>query len=320
MAQRPFVVDPALTAISIGYRNTANMLIADDVLPMQPVGGEKFSWTEYGVEEAFTVPDNEVGRRGRTPELEFGGSERESAVKDYGFESPIPYSDITEAARMRSQGLGTFDPEKHAVMRITDANILRREKRVADLVQDPANYEAGRKVALVGTDKLDDYDNSQPIEVLKEAINGTFIFRANTLVMGHKVWQAISSHPHIVNAIRGNLTDKGIVRREEVAALFEVNKILVGEGYLNVAQKGQPVDLQRVWGNSIQALYINPQARPEGDVTFGMTATYGTRIAGRIEDKDIGLEGGVRIRQGDRVRELIIAKGVGYQITGAVSD
>ena len=318
--RRPFVVDPVLTSIAIGYRNTANMLIADEVLPRQPVGGEKFKYTEYPIGEAFTVPDNEIGRRGRTQRVEFSGDEKDSSVKDYGLETDIPYSDINEAARMREQGLGNYDPEKHATMSLTDLNILRREVRVASIVQNPANYRANQKIALAGTDKFDDYDNSKPLEVLKEAIHGTLVFRANLLTMGHKVWQALSSHPHIVNAIRGNLTDKGIVRREELAALLEVKKILVGEGYLNVAEKGKPVDLQRVWGNSIQALYIDPAARPEGGMTFGMTAEYGNRLAYRYDDRNVGLEGGVVIRQGERVRELVVAPDVGYQITGAVSE
>jgi len=320
MAPRPFVVDPALTAISIAYRNNANMLIADRVLPRQPVGGEKFKYTQYPIGEAFTVPDNEVGRRGRVPQLEFSANEADSSVKDYGLESPIPYSDIDEAARMRSQGLGTYDPEKHSTMMLTNLNLLRREKRAADVVQNPANYDASRRMVLTGTDKLDDYDNSNPLEVLKAAVNGTLIFRANTLSMSHAIWQAISSHPHMVNAIRGSFTDKGIVRRQEVADLLEIREILVGEAYLNTAQKGQEVNLERVWGNSIQALYIDPQARPEDGMTFGFTAEYGTRVAGRIEDENVGLGGGTIVRQGERVRELICAPSVGYQITGVISE
>lgn len=319
-AKRPFVVDPVLTAIAIGYRNTANMLIADKVLPRQPVGGEKFKYTEYPIDEAFTAPDNEVGRKGRVKQVEFSAFEKDSSIKDYGLETPIPYSDIEEAATQRSRGLGNYDPENHSTTMLTNLNLLRREKRVADLVQNSANYDASRKLALTGTDKLDDYENSSPIEVLKEAVNGTFIFRANTLTMSHKIWQTISSHPDIVNAIRGNYTSKGIVRREELAALLEVKDILVGEAYLNLSNKGQDLNLQRIWGNSIQALYIDPMSRPEDGMTFGMTAEYGTRIAGRIEDPNIGLNGGFQIRAGERVRELITAPGVGYQITGVVSE
>jgi hypothetical protein len=56
-----------------------------------------------------------------------------------------------------------------------------------------------------------------------------------------------------------------------------------------------------------------------GGVTFGLTAEYGSRLAGRIEDPDIGLNGGFRIRTGERVKELIIAKAAGYFIQNAVA-
>jgi hypothetical protein len=101
--KRPFVVDPILTAIAIGYSNPAQALIADDVMPRQSVGGEQFKWTEYPIAEAFTVPDTEVGRRGQVNQIVFSGKERESAVRDYGLDVPIPNSDITAAAAARKE-------------------------------------------------------------------------------------------------------------------------------------------------------------------------------------------------------------------------
>lgn len=318
--QRPFVVDATMTAIAIGYSNPAQTLIADRVLPRVPVGGEKFDWTEYPVDEAFTVPDTRVGRKGRVNQVEFTGKEQTDSVDDFGLEDPIPYSDIKEADRLRAENRSQFNPENHATMQLTNLTMLDREVRVAQLIQDPNSYSANRRLTLTGTDKFDDYENSNPIEVLKTAINDTLIYRANKLVMGHKVWQSLNSHPDVVNAIRGNVTGKGIITREELAALLEIQEIIVGEGYVNTAKKGQDTNLQRVWGNSIQALYIDPSVSAKSGVTFGFTAEYGNRVAGRIEDPNIGLEGGVNIRVGERVKELICAKDVGYQINGVLSE
>ncbi|PZP06597.1 MAG: capsid protein, partial [Sphingomonas hengshuiensis] len=38
-----------------------------------------------------------------------------------------------------------------------------------------------------------------------------------------------------------------------------------------------------------------------------------------IEDPDIGLQGGNRVRSGERVRELVVAQDVGYFIQNAVA-
>lgn len=320
---RPFVVDPVLTAISIGFRNPASSRIADDVLPRASVGGEKFKWTEYPLEEAFNVPDDRVGRRGRVQQLEFGGTEKTSEVEDHGLDAPIPYSDIDAAARARENGLSTYDPEGHSTMMLTDTVENIREVRVARLVHDLNTYSATRRRTLVGNSQFSDYANSDPIGVIKAGCEKTLIYRPNKMVMGVGVWSKLSSHPKIVNAVKGNLTDQGIVTRQQFIELFSeygIKELLVGDAWYNTAKPGKDVNLQRAWGNHIAMFHSNPMATVEGGgVTFGITAQYGTRFSGRIEDEDIGLQGGVRIRTGERVKELIIAKDVGYFIQNAVA-
>ena len=320
MVDRPFPVDATLTAIAIGYRNTSNMLIADRVLPFTPVFSERFKWNEYPIKEGFRTPDNRVGRTGATPRVDFTAYERDSSVVDYGLEAPLPISDIEEARRMREIGQSTVDPEQQAVMGIANYNALQRERRVAALVHNPSTYGGSRRIALSGTSQFNDYANSNPILVVKAALEGTLIFRPNKLVMGFRVWSFLSSHPKVINAVKGGLTTEGIVTKEQFAALFDgINEVLVGEAYLDAARLGQAVDLQRVWGNHIAAIHINPQATPQTGVTFGFTAKYGSDIAGRLPDPDVGLQGGVKVRAGHRVRELVVAPDAGYLIQNAVA-
>ena len=321
---RPFNIVPALTAIAIGYRNPAASYIADQVLPRVPVTAEKFGWTEYPLAEAFNVPEAEVGRTGRVQQLEFGGEERESAVKDYGFDSPIPYSDIEAAREARQRGVSTFDPEGHATMMLTDTVLNCREVRVARMVHNPANYAAERKITLAGTDRFDDYDQSDPIGVIKEGINSTLVVRPTDLTLGRGVWTKLSSHPKVIEAVKGGLTTSGMVTVEQFKELFSgegIREVHIGDAWYNTAKQGQPVQLERAWGNHIALTHKNPIASPQGGgITFGFTAQYGSRIAGRIVDEDIGLSGGVRVRAGERVRELIVARDAGYLIQNAVAE
>lgn len=321
--KRPFVVDAALTAIAVGYRNPAHFRIADQVLPRATVTAEKFKWTEYPISESFNVPDARVGRKGRVQQLEFGGEERTAEVEDFGLDSPIPHSDIQAAADARAQNRSTHDPEGHAAMMLTDTIANIREVRVANLVHNPASYDATRRQTLSGTSQFSDYANSDPITVIKEAIARTLVFPANTLVMGRDVWSKISSHPRVVNAVKGNVSNAGIITRDQLVELFSgegITQILIGDAWYNTAKPGQTATLGRAWGKHISVLHINPMASPEaGDMTFGLTAEYGARISGRIEDPDIGLQGGYRIRVGERVKELIVAKDLGYFIQNAVA-
>lgn len=208
-------------------------------------------------------------------------------------------------------------------MMLTDTIQNIREVRVAGVVQDLNNYAASRRVTLSGTDQFSDYENSDPIGVIKTGCEATLVYTPNKMAMGRAVWSKLSSHPKIVNAVKGNVTNAGIVTRQQFAELFAdygINEVLVGDAYYNTAKPGQNVSLARAWGRHISLVYINPLAQPEaGGITFGLTAQYGSKIAGRIVDQDVGLTGGVRIRAGERVKELIVAKDTGYFIQNAVA-
>jgi len=321
--KRPFIVDAALTAIAIGYRNPAGSYIADRVSPRHDVASETFKWTRYPLDEAFNVPDARVGRRGQVQQLEFGGTEDEATVEDFGFDVPIPNSDIRAAEAARKAKLSNFDPEAHAVMQIADTLLNVREVRVAGQFQNPNNYSAGRKIALAGTDQFSDYENSDPIGVIKAGMDKTLVFRPTDMSMGRDVWSKLSSHPKIVNAVKGNVTSSGMVTIEQFTELFAgegIKRVHVGDAWYNTAKPGQAVNLQRAWGRHISLFHQNPIASVQGGgITFALTAQFGNKVAGRIEDPDIGLEGGFRIRNGERVKELILAKDVGYLIQNAVA-
>lgn len=320
---RPFPVSAVLTAIAVGYRNPVQTYIADEVLPRQIVGGEIFKWTEYPIAEAFNTPDGRVGRKGRVPQLEFTGTEKESSVEDFGFDVAIPNSDIESAATQRARGLGAIDPEAHAVEMVADTLLNIREARVAGLVHNLNTYAADKRVTLSGTSQLSDYTNSDPITVIKTGMDATLVHRPNTMVMGRVVWSRLSSHPKIVNAVKGGTVTSGLVSDEQFLELFAgegIRRLLIGDAWANTAKPGQSPSLTRTWGKHIALIHQNPAASIErGGITFGMTADYGGRVSGSIDDPDIGLNGGRRTRTGERVKELIIAKDVGYFIQNAVA-
>src|SRR4051794_5520230 len=58
----PFAENPQLTAIAIGYANTEDTLIADQVMPRVPTA-KNLKWTEYDSAQAYPVPETEVGPR-----------------------------------------------------------------------------------------------------------------------------------------------------------------------------------------------------------------------------------------------------------------
>ncbi len=313
MSNAPFPIDPTLTSISIAYKNTR--LIADEVLPrVPPVPRQEFKWWKYALDETFRLPDTRVGRTSAPNEVEFSAEQQTSYTKDYALDDPIPNTDIENA----SEG---YDPVGRAVEGLADLIMLDREKRCADLVFNPNSYPVTQQITLSGTSQFNDVA-SDPIGVITDAMDA-LIMRPNVLIAGRQSFTRLSRHPHILKAYNGNDGDKGIAPANFIADLFGLEKVLVGESWLVTSRKGQANTTARVWGKHIALLYLdtlaNPVAGSAGRATFGLTVPWGNKIAGKIPDPNIGMRGGVRIRAGESVDEIICAPDCGYFIQNAVA-
>lgn len=309
-AKRPFVKNPVLTAIVMGYANAE--LIADLVLPRVQVGAEQFHYTVYGRED-FRLTNDVVGRTGRVSEVEFGGTQMDGSVIDHGLETPIPQSDIDAAAKMTN-----YDPKKNAAMKLRKSVALNREERAANLVFASANYPTGNKETLSGTGQWSDYSNSTPLEDILDARESMF-WLPNTAVMGSEVANKLRRHPDMIKAFHGTLGDKGSVPLSFLAEQFEVERILVGRAFRNSANKGQAESLGRIWGKHFALLRIEPNLTDTDEATFGMSPVYGTPVAMEDKDADIGLRGGTRIRVGESINEMVTTGEYGYFIEDAVA-
>jgi hypothetical protein len=255
-----------------------------------------------------------VARRGQVNEVLLTATEEIASTDDYGLEDPIPFTDIDQA-----QQAGMRSPIDHATMQLTDYILLGHEVRTAAVVFDPANYPMGNKTELTSNDRWDvpSHDDSNPIDDILTGADAC-LMKPNFIAMGNVVWRSLRVHPRIVKAVHGNDGDTGIVTRRQVAELFEVEAVLVGESFLNTAAYGQPATLGRVWGEHCLLFHHNPNADARQGITHGYTAQYQTRVSGSIPDTKIGLRGGQRVRVGESVKELIVAARAAYLIENAV--
>lgn len=308
MSNAPFPIDAPMTAIAIAYRNAR--MIADQVLPRTPVGKQEFKYFRHNLAEGFTVPDTAVGRRGRVNEVEFSATEATDSTKDYGLEAPVPMNDIENAP-------ANYDPNGHAVQGATNLLELDREVRVSSLVFNAATYPVGNKATLAGASQWSD-PTSNPLAVIGDALDSV-IMRPTIGVLGRRVSTLLRRHPRVVKGYNGTLGDEGMVPLQYLADQLELEEILVGESRVNIARPGQNPNLQRAWGNHAAFLYRDKLAGPQQGTTFGFTAQWGTRLAWKKFDENIGLKGGMRNRVGESLKELVTAPDLGYFFENAVT-
>ncbi|MDI9407693.1 MAG: phage capsid protein [Candidatus Pacebacteria bacterium] len=309
MATTPFSINPELTAIAIAFQNPDSVLIADSVLPRTPVS-KKFSWTKTDVAQGFTVPDTAVGRKSAPNQVDLKSTSQSAECVDYALDDAVPNADI------QADNMGV-DPLGKAVMGIANYLKLSREVRVAGMVFNTANYAANQTATLAGNDQWSNAA-SDPIAAIKDYFDSMLI-RPNIGILGQTTWSKISRHPKIVQAIYKTNQGAGVVTRQAFAELFELQELYVGSSFVNIKAPGQNPTFNRVWGNHAAFLYRDRVAGTQTGVTFGFTGQFGEVIAGSMEDRDVGMRGGIRVRVGESLKEIICSPECGFYFQNAVA-
>jgi len=308
----PFPINEQYTSVAISYLNGS--YIADEVLPLTPTA-RLFRYLKHTAEDSYTLPDTLVGRKGKPNQVSFSATEVEAQTEDHALDDPIPNDDI------ESNNIPNYDPLGKSTEYLTDLLLKRREKRVADVVFNANTYASSNKVTLSGTDQFSDYTDSDPVSVMLARLDVPQI-RPNIVIFGQDSWRVTRQHPKVVESIKGTGAGtgaQGTVTRQQLAELLEVEQVLVGQGRLNTAKKGQTASFTRIWGKHIGMIYRDVLAGPQTGTTFGFTAQFGDRIAGQIPDPNIGMRGGLINRVGMSVKEVVSAADLGYLIMDAVA-
>jgi hypothetical protein len=268
MSDKAFPRDPHLTSIAIAYKNPDVALIADAVLPRVPVGRRTFGYTTYPDAMMYDVPDTQVGEEGRMNRVRVQGTRVEGTVVDNGIVIPLTKSDVEDAP-------ANVDPKDIATERATNIVLLDREKRVASLVFDSANYSAANKKDHdAGGNLRFDEANSDPVLEFIQGIDAC-LMRPNRLAIGAAVWSYVRVHPKVISACLGNTG--GIVTRARLAEVLELSEVLVGTSRVNSAKPGKAASLVNLWGKAWCAFYSDRTVGTAGGITFGFTAEHGGR-------------------------------------------
>lgn len=318
MSQFAFPINPALTAIAMAYRNPEQVLIADQVLPRVPVA-QSFKYTKYDLAQGFTLPDTRVGPKSHPNKVDFSGTEVQAQTFDYGLDDVVTQAEIEAFNAMPKPPTGgPLSPQELSTMMIMGLIKLDREVRVSALVFDANQYAASNKATLSGTSQWSDTANSDPVAAIMGALDVPVI-RPNKMTIGRAGWTKLRQHPKIVQACNATNQGAGIVSRQMVADLFELQEIIVGDAFVNTARKGQAANLQRAWGKHCLLHYTNMQAAVERQPVFGFTGQFGAAVAGTIADPQTGLRGSEIVRAGESVAEVIAAPDVAYFFQNCVA-
>lgn len=258
------VINPVLTSIAQGYKQLD--LVGGNLFPTVPVGLRAGNIITFGRED-FMLYSTQRAPGENTKRVSFGYAGGTFALVDYSLEGQLPI-EIQQEAGATENGF-SIDMARLTINKVQAIMALRLEKAQADLARTLGNYSASNRTTLSGTSQWSDYSGtSNPITVVetaKEAIRASTGKRPNVLVMGPAVLSKLRAHPVIVDRMK--YTGRDIATVEILAALFGVDRVVVGEG---IFSNDAGTAFTDVWGKDVVLAYTETA----GIASMG-TPTYG---------------------------------------------
>ncbi len=268
-------IDVALTNISIAYRN--GKYIAEQIFPMVPVENISDKYFIYTKADWF--------RREAAPRA----PGTRAARGDYGLSLGGPYV-CTERAIAKGVPDEIADNADSPLDMLRDATEWTTEQIMLEQEASVAGYAFGAGWSASATPGVTwSNPSSTPIEDVETAANtiATAIGNeANTGVMGRGLWRYVKQHPDIVDRIKYSAgpNSPAVVTLMAVAALFGLDKLLVGTAVQDSGAEGGTSSQAYVWGNHLLVAHVTPRPsllRPSA----GYLLNYKTRRVERFREE-----------------------------------
>lgn len=331
-------VNQPLTNISLAFLQQADNFVADKVFPTILVPKQSDVYYTYDRGE-FNRDEMEE----RLPGSESAGGSYTIGTDLYYARTRAYHKDIPD--QVRSNADTPINLDREATEYVTHKGLIKREVTwvaayfspqnpgviwtfVADGNATPTAPASFDPTSSVNNKKLFWSDaSSTPIEDVRQGkrfVGESTGYRPNTLTMGRAVYDALLDHPDIVGRLdRGQTTGPAMANRDALAALFEVNEVLVMDAIQNTAAQGQTNSSSYIGGK--HALLSYKPANPglltaSAGYTFNWTGLMGAGNGGGMRIKRFRIE---RI-ESDRVEiqmsydQKKVSADLGYHFTNIV--
>lgn len=323
----PLAVNPAVTAYV--HMHHERGMIAHKVLPVIATPKAEFEYYKWSKADAFHVPELRLGRTGQARRMEFEAERVVDKTEHYGLSDAVAAEDVDAAMNLASSPTNVGDPIEVASLFLRRLLLLGLEVRVANAVFNSASYDNSMVQAVAAADRFSN-DASDPWKLLQKA-HDEMLSPPRAAVFGQDAWSAFRTHPSVLKAVNTTSgADAGMASREAVAAVLEVDEVLVGRSRIAMSREGQPLALKRAWGKSV-AFISRPGARAGmgDDATnvasmrepgFGFIAQYQplTVLTGFMQDR--GIKGVHKITVRESCKEVISGgDGYGYLFTSVTA-
>ncbi|MEE8609004.1 MAG: hypothetical protein V3S55_15475 [Nitrospiraceae bacterium] len=284
-------VNRPLTNISVAFLQSADNFVAGRVFPNVPVAKKSDQYFTYARGE-FNRDEMEE----RAPGTESAGGNYQIGTDTYFARERAYHKNVPDVIRNNADSPISLDRE--ATIFVTHKGLINREVNWVSAfftAGDPGDTwtfdvdgDASRSAAFDPTDSGNNqvvfWNNSAstPIEdvrLLKRFVLESTGFMPNTLTLGRPVFDTLLDHPDIVGRLdRGQTTGPAQVTKDSLAALFELDDVLVMDSIQNTGLEGL-ADTHSFIGGKNALLSYKPATpgimTPSAGYTFSWTGHVG---------------------------------------------
>src|SRR3990167_1226616 len=266
-------IDQPLTNISIAYR--PSKFIAEQVFPRVPVTKISDKFFVYTKADWLRREAEPRAMGTRASRGDYGLSTGTYTTIEYAIGKGVPDEIVDNAdAPLR--------PLEDATRYVTEQIMLELE---ADVAADAfgTGWSSSATPSPVWSSPT-----STPIEDVETAANSlaTSLGREpNVGVMGRGLWRYVKQHPDILDRIKYSAgpNSPAIATVQAVAALFGLDRLLIGLAMNETAAEGAASSQAFVWGNHMLVAYVTGRASLM-EPSAGYVFTYQNRVIERFRE------------------------------------
>lgn len=280
-------VNTPLTNISLAYLQEPDQFIASRAFPIIPVTKQSDRYYVYNKGDFFR---DEMQKRDAGTEAATSGYRLDNTpnyfADPWALKKPVP-------DQIRANADAVLNMDMDATYFLTQKALIRREKIWASNAFATGKWGTdvtGVSSAPNSVQFLQWNDpSSTPIEDIragKLVIKQNTGYQANVLVISETVWAKLQDHPDIVDRVKAGQTPGGpaMVTRQAVAAILEIDEILVMGAVENTAGDGQATGtFAFIGGKAALLMHRTPRPGlmiPTAGYTFAWTGLFGAGAEG----------------------------------------
>lgn len=318
-------VDSMLTNLSVAFMQEEEGFIADQAFPVVPVQKRSDRYFMY-LRDEFNR--DEMTKRAPGTESA-GGTYTIDNTPSYYCDEWGFHRDVPDGIRDNADEPLNLDREADAYL--SYKALLRKEVLFASTYFATTIWtnEVTGVTGAPGAGEVQRWDEaaSTPIEDVRAGRTATKLSggrRPNVFVCGAQVWDALLDHPDIIGRLdRGQTSGPAMAMKDSIAALFEVDKILVMDAIQNTANEGATESNAFIGGKHALLIYAPARAgimTPAAGYTFSWNGRFGaSALSTRIKKFRMEHLESDRIEIQGAWDQKLVSADLGYFILTAVN-